>query len=1093
MANNRIAIDFRHTTVYFETSLNAVGATTSITLRDAPAAPGVNDAYMKKYGTAYPITDMLAGSVIDNPQSDGGGANTWQWEFEGYDPTTDLWTNIGVLRDTLGGSVFTDGAVLAAAATMVRIRLVVVAGTTAALVDGDTITMITDLDGGPGGLTVLVPGENINVAFGPLDLFLSSSGSTYYTSDPDDPTSEMVYGGFRHTPVIASAKYPYPTFAAAIPAIGGAGGTIIEVMDSETYDTGGVIVLGAGYDFHAALGHTPTITSGAGARYSRTPNVEYNNATAIYVHPNGNDADPGTWHQPNRTLAIALFNAIAAGSAIVIGGLGAGIDPLFVVGVAVNNVRVVACAHGIIGHITSNFPVIANAALTIRNVEATCTSNEAAFDGVGAAIICQDCTGHGGSFGFHSRTGVPTFTRCRADNTFTGIRISGATTNATIDSCDIISCVNNGIETVVALGAGTAISNNVIAHCNRGIWLGGLLGAVGGINHNTISNCVLYGLYLPAFGPYATIPFANIITDCAVGVWADAVPTTITINFCAIANNTADTGGLGVVTENAAIAGDPLLCDPSANRFGVQPISPCYHANGAGDDVGAVRNLLSANVANQSIDGFIIDGQDSVFHGIYQNANRSGWSATWCTFKDFGGVAVDIYGTAATGASLLNLILDACGAGIALPDTGNIVEETIAFATSSIAIWIDNTGNTLDHVSLYGGQYGIYATALGGFTIVNSIFSFQSFLAIFSPTGRVISFCCIDGAVSALVDISAASNVLSSPLFVSTTEELEDFHLWSIAGGFPIDSPCIDAASDGFDLGCYLIDRGITDGTWETYILLGTVLDVAEPIVAKSEKGFEVVTGSHSLAAKTHKRRVNLSWTTDTAADDEQFRHMIELFSTFVEDDHQGWTPEQIILRVHLKPIRLQLARFVGLVDADALTIYNAAAAWDRNAYRGYDATCEWYESVVGVLDDVAKTLAVAGAPWVVDEWAGYWFPQALRDRCNVIIGYRWFLVLSNTVNTITYSDPYDLSVSVAADFPFAIVSWHKIASNDAQYMCLEEEDRDLLRDGETPHVYVDILRTRLQRSGVTIRGGMDYSSDQEQLRIPDRLRLEEI
>ena len=57
---DRIAVDYRNTTVYYETALNAVGATDSVTLRTGLAVPGVYDAYCKRFGTPYPVLDVLA-------------------------------------------------------------------------------------------------------------------------------------------------------------------------------------------------------------------------------------------------------------------------------------------------------------------------------------------------------------------------------------------------------------------------------------------------------------------------------------------------------------------------------------------------------------------------------------------------------------------------------------------------------------------------------------------------------------------------------------------------------------------------------------------------------------------------------------------------------------------------------------------------------------------------------------------------------------------------------------------------------------------------------------------------------------------------
>ncbi len=99
---DRIAIDFRHTTVYFETALNAVGATTSVTLRTGLLVPGANDAYVKRFGTPYPVIDILA-AVKAVPR--GGAGNIGRYRIYAADGLL-----LGTVIDN-GVSAYADGGI----------------------------------------------------------------------------------------------------------------------------------------------------------------------------------------------------------------------------------------------------------------------------------------------------------------------------------------------------------------------------------------------------------------------------------------------------------------------------------------------------------------------------------------------------------------------------------------------------------------------------------------------------------------------------------------------------------------------------------------------------------------------------------------------------------------------------------------------------------------------------------------------------------------------------------------------------------------------------------------------------------------------
>ena len=142
----KLRIDFNRRKEWVENPLNAVGATTSLTLRATPAAPGPNDAYVKKYGTAYAITDVTNG-VVNIPR---GAPNTIRYRIYAEDGTL-----MGTITDN-GASAYADGAALPTPQRIYVLVDVPNPGPANGPTNGDTITLTTDVD--PGGLTLILPG-----------------------------------------------------------------------------------------------------------------------------------------------------------------------------------------------------------------------------------------------------------------------------------------------------------------------------------------------------------------------------------------------------------------------------------------------------------------------------------------------------------------------------------------------------------------------------------------------------------------------------------------------------------------------------------------------------------------------------------------------------------------------------------------------------------------------------------------------------------------------------------------------------------------------------------------------------------------------
>jgi len=341
----------------------------------------------------------------------------------------------------------------------------------------------------------------------------------------------------------------------------------------------------------------------------------------------------------------------------------------------------------------------------------------------------------------------------------------------------------------------------------------------------------------------------------------------------------------------------------------------------------------------------------------------------------------------------------------------------------------------------------------------------------FAPT-----FCCINDGVNANVFLDG-TNFQLNPLYVNVDAGEDDFHLRTLEGGYPFESPCKGAASDGYDIGCYLMDRAVEDWTWETHELAHSSFTINEQVSAKGATSFVNSDGDQKMSSVSHRRRFILNWTPASAMDDEdgenRDRKTLEYISSLIQTEENGLASNQGLVRLHFRPreyiypgVEIDVCdtsivhgtAVTGTIDADDATIYMAAGDFVRNEFKGYHASLRWYHSLVGVVNAAAETIAVAGAPWVANEWAGYWVRQ----------GIYYFYILSNTVNTLTVSDPYDRLVDVAANFEFYIESYHKVLRNDAMYLYLNDPDGQLLSGSY--EWFIDFIVCRLTSSDAEIQ-----------------------
>lgn len=1095
MSQEALVVDYNHTTVYFEDAGNAVGATTSTTVRAGLGVPGANDGYVKKFGAPYPISNTLVGTIIPVPRSDGGGVNQWSYELRSV--ATDAL--LGTLTDSFGASAYVDGAVLASPEQL-YIKLVVTAGT-ATPNGGDTLTIFTDID--PAGLAVRAPGESAAATINPW-VYVAGGGATFYDAD-------LKHGGYRHTPVNGSAQFHYWSVQAAITNVFAGAGTIVEVLDSESYENnssseGLQPITKASVFVQASLGQAPTLTRGVGARTTKEISIPlgfYHNGTAIYFNENGTPGGIGTWQDPMDDPNSACTAAAAAAKSAVYGGGGATTSYIFDTSVVGSVVQ------------AGNFILDTEYGYVPTLYDPTGTGVQQTV--AGAAVYGFKIIGAGRNQGVWGNA-VDTFVRdCTIIGFEHGVHVTG-NNDIAAQRCEIYNCTH-GVYSQANANVTYTVRFNNIHDCQTGVRLettgGGVTFNLSSFTGNVIWSCssacfaldgsnaiadvtgtwehnTFYGT--GSYGFYSLWGWMGLDIDSTIfegftnhGVFIGEAPI-IPGDWNCFFNNATNWNGFFNPTNNST--NDPTLNDPANNLFGISSRSSCYHTGLASSDRGAVRRIVALSANGIELNGLILDGHGVWFSGVEQTGALDTGTLKWCTVKDCAGIAVDPFTSGSSVMTVANVLVYNANTGFAFPQFANTIDESIVHSCTRDAVWCNEDNQGFNHVVFAKSGWGLYANGTG-ISVRNCITYGNANYGIFSTRFMYILHSCINDGVNSNVDITDASNIQSNPFFVDIDAGEEDFHIRTIEGGYPFDSRCKNAADDDYDMGAYLLTRGVTDETWGSYQFRSKSFDVREGYAPKSSTSFEDARGSSRSAAKSHRRRFQLRWNASSfmskPTEENVDRKMIEYVSSLIETDENQKTSEQTTVRLHFRAAEYMLpgdednpgSTYPGVVDADDVYIYRSGSNWRPNEWKGYHVTNKWASYANGVLTAAARTLASAAAGWTVDRWAGYWVRQ----------GIYYYRIFSNTADTLTLSDPYGRLTDEASGFSFSIQSSHKILRNDASYLYLYDELGQLI-DG-TYEFFIDFIVCRVSARELSIQRRLSRF-DKRFNEVPNRVDFEE-
>lgn len=1070
LTNENILLHYALQRTFNNDPLLEIGATDSLTLRTVDTISG-DTANVRKFGIDYLITQV---TDIQDPIN-----VNMKFLVYALDGT--------LLGSRVGGAAFVAGSTVTAQGCYLEIE-----ASGGAVTVLSSITIDTDIDAG--GLTftcvldIVLDGDT-------LRLYLSDTGSTYYDSG-------LIYGGDRHSPALNNSRKPYFTIAAGYSALNSANDGVL-VLDSAVYDE--ELDLDRATTFVlAAIGQTPTITRGKGTRITRSTTQEYNNLTAYYFNTNGNDANPGTWQEPVLTLAQVDTLQGAGAFHAVYGGSGAESSATYDEDINFDSATGIKFESDYFYMLTINSDFTNRIDLYGIN-----------FDGLGTNVVMITLNKNRGN----------NIIDCTIQNTITNASIffngSDAVTN-TVNNCfflnnDICITLNNvqdgdinidknifenyiyGIreqELIAAVGAPEININNNVFNSNNQNHIADIqilerLNAgthtyTGNWNNNIFINGIGRAIWFNTNVVTDIITAINmnnnIIMDKAKGIDNDNTNFTPTARNNCFFNNTLDTEGL--IINTAPINDDPDICNETNGHFGIQPISPCYRAGNDSDDVGIKTRIIEINGSNITINGFIIDGQIDYATGIFilDTANHTDIILKWNTIKRFIGGGVDLYDDDTDlDAQILNCKINNNGYGAGLHYGGNTVQENLFYRNSQQGLYLDQTVVTVNHNVFFLNNYGLYLdTNIAAIFIKNNIINSNSTNGIFSnQTINTITNCDITDFVSSNVDIADETNITASPLFINVSADQENFNIktrktnvfdseGNIVGQFSVDSPCLEKADDGTDIGAYQVNREKAKDWYSKFQLYSNPMELNPLFGLRNSTDFINALGSTFKIGSSHKWTFPFNWSDNDDQTEEQV-DIIRYIASLVETDENGLFGDATNVLIHFLPDQLILTGTDGIIDINNNTLSDSNLNMNVNKYKGFHIGVKFFSGSTLIIDSMAKTMEATGESFDTDEWKGFF----IYNRKN------YYLVLSNDADTFVVSDPFDTLIDETLA-SFSVEKYFKIFSNSKNQFKVIDEDGELLT-GTFPY-YIDFIICQSESENFqTIQEGYFFKRKQSQ------------
>lgn len=987
---DKLIIDYDFLRQYTITPANAVGPTTSTTLRTVTAHDNNNSRYVRKFGIAYEITEVT--DIEDPVDTD---MKFWVYALDGT-----------LLGSRVGGGAFVAGTTLSTA----QACYMKVTGTGTATM---LTTVLIDTDVDAGGKDFVFPAESV-VNGTDIDFYLSQTTSTYYDED-------MTTGGARHTPD-GTQEFPYFKIQTALDACDSYF-PICTVLDSATYDED--LTIDGAWTLQAALGQTPKITRGIGPRVTREIEYDGNNVNSVYIDAvNGSDTTgDGTYQNPVATIvkgfdflsATRVYYKVMDSSVHNIGDMGLSLLSLepgygyvptikgriamqtastyfcgfkfdaskYTYAVAVTATNVKIHDNEFYNYLTYGFYGTGNYAYSVYRNRFLYTSDYSTGSDI---YISGTCSGNI-SYNFCS-------------NAYNGIYIINATSlNITHNICFDNNSTGICLNLTSATYAGN-ITNNLCTGATYGIYLA----KTGGTNSGTISKniCWLNDTY-------------DIMADYAV-----------TVTYFDYGTKHEN------VTANNSITTDPQFVDSSARNYALKIGSGAYKTDGAENDIGPITGNILVSASTVAINGFYLDGQDYYSYGIYKTGatDYTGLTVKWCDIQNYNGRGVDDYAGAATSGVFSNNKISDNGNGIYLPWGATTFDYNIVYTNTFYGLYRGKILGSFNHNVFFGNLLEGYHIITGSTSeiIKNSIFYANGNYGINSVVNIYVYNSCINDSVSTTVSYTqdGNNNITDAPLFINENNDTEDFRLKSISRGYIYDSPCIEGADDGYSMGAYLETEAVTGEGWKTYQLEHEPANMNIDFVMKGSSKAESGFGAMYHRGKGFKMILPMEWGGNQYTSAKQ-TNKIRYFQSRVPTVKNSLTREECLFRLWILPQTFLDSASTVTISTTALTITASGKDWVENQWVGFWAGVRHALVSSGVITTSTAQVVKSGAGWTTDQWAGYYYRYDGKT----------YLILSNNSTTLQLSDPNGYLANGTVDG--YIEQYYKITSNTATALTVED------------------------------------------------------
>jgi hypothetical protein len=257
-------------------------------------------------------------------------------------------------------------------------------------------------------------------------------------------------------------------------------------------------------------------------------------------------------------------------------------------------------------------------------------------------------------------------------------------------------------------------------------------------------------------------------------------------------------------------------------------------------------------------------------------------------------------------------------------------------------------------------------------------------------------------------------------------------------------------ASDGYDIGAYLLSRSINSDGWKEHRFSENPRTIDESYFGSDVSKFESALGNVDSFAKAHKRRFNLKFGNMQYMNETDRKKMFYFMSNIMTRENE-LTSEKTRMRLHFLPSQKEDTGTAGVVAATAKTLTDATQTWIEDEHKGFYVSIKKASGTTNMsIVGATNVCTVAAAGWTADAYIGYYLCIYTNSKVH------YFYILDNDATTLTCSDPFGY-LDNQTDISWSIVKNYRIASNTETVLTLEDDDAELT-SGSSISYHIDYI-----------------------------------